>query len=78
MAVCLATRNEDVRSSETRRQELIVRLLRVYRAARLVASGSEAGASGHYRINPGDMLHLRTVVDAARNIVRSEGVETCR
>jgi hypothetical protein len=52
---------------------LIVRLLRVYRAARVVACATSE-RPGLYRIPAGDVLHLRTVVEAAGTVVNEDGV----
>ena len=45
---------------------------RVYRAARLLMAGLEQLDRGVYRLNPGDVLALRTALDRAAVAVRDD------
>ncbi len=74
--MALTTNRSDERR-HARRSELIVRLLRVYRAASLLATGAEPAGSGVYRIMPGDVLHLRHAVAQAKEVINEEGVVGC-
>ncbi len=69
------TRSEARRSA--RRSELIVRLLRVYRAAAIATAGMKPGAAGVYRAVPGDVLHLRQKIEEAKDVINEEGVIGC-
>jgi hypothetical protein len=56
---------------------LIVRLLRVYRAAAIAVAGLEPGCGGVYRPVPGDVTHLRQKLDEAKEVINEEGVIGC-
>lgn len=62
---------------QARRSDLIVRLLRVYRAASILAAGAESTGHGVYRILPGDVLHLRHALAQAKELINEEGVVGC-
>ena len=70
-----ASRSDERR--QARRSELIVRLLRVYRAASVLAAGAEPAGGGVYRIVPGDVLHLRHTLAQAKELINEEGVVGC-
>ncbi len=60
-----------------RQSDLIVRLLRVYRAAAIAVAGLEPGCGGVYRPVPGDVTHLRQKLDEAKEVINEEGVIGC-
>jgi hypothetical protein len=69
------TKTDERRSA--RRSELIVRLLRVYRAAAIAVAGLEPVGRGVYRPVPGDVTHLRQKLDEAKELINEEGVIGC-
>lgn len=72
MAMSATTANSNLRQLEARRCDFSRRMLRLYRAAKLLTSGAVAKGNGEYAIPPGDMLFLRAAVDHAAIAVHQE------
>ena len=71
------TRTRSEERASARRRILEARLRRVYRAAELAMSGMESLGHGVYRMNPGDVLHLRLKVRQAKELIDQEGAIEC-
>jgi hypothetical protein len=73
MSVYSETLNHEVRSRNARQTELVVRLMRVFRTARLLVSSADRVAHGTYRLNAADILALRSAVASAALVVSENG-----
>lgn len=72
MSMSAATANSTVRQHEANRCDFSRRMLRLYRAAKLLTTGAVASGHGRYLIPPGDMLFLRAAVEHAAVAVHAE------
>lgn len=72
MATCHATANSTVRRYETRRAEFSRRMLRLYRASRLLLTSLQHSGPRTYQIDPGDVIFFRDAVERARLAVELE------
>lgn len=73
MESALEKANRD-RRREQRRSLAITLLMKVWRAAAVIEAGAVNEEKGIYRINPGDMLHLRRCLSESRAVTQEEGV----
>lgn len=63
----------ELRDEVAQSEALMLRLLRVYRAARMLATGAESLGNRTFReLRAGDLLFLRDAVEAADPWVRKE------
>lgn len=74
MSACHSIQTRDKREKNADQADLVVRLLKVFRAASLLATRLERVGQGTYQIEPADVLALRSAVARAALSVEKNGV----
>lgn len=76
MSACHSIQTRDRRAKNADQADLIVKLLKVFRASSLLTKRMERIGQGTYQLEPADVLALRSAVARAALAVKENGV--CR